>query len=351
MKLSAVCCTLALALGTIPPAMAQDHAILGPRFGQDAGNDPAARAVIRRAGAALDRPPGAVPQLHTEGTLPGQGIRDASLQAKQDQPIVLDLALAWRLTGDRRYLDQAGRYLEAWVDTYRMSFNPIDETGFDALILATDLTEADLPAPLQDKLQDFWRRMASGYLDAMEGKARNSANNWQSHRVKLATMAAYAVGDPGLISRARQAFRRQVTANIRPDGSTLDFEQRDALHYVTYDLDPLLMAALAAKAHGEDWIDWKSPAGSSLAGALDWLEPYATGGKAHVDFVNSTVPFDRQRAAAGESAYVPRPWKAGSAVNTFAMAALVDPAYRDVAAALASRTGSKPADWVSLYAR
>lgn len=347
MKLSVACYALAFTLGA-PPALAQDHAILGPQFARGAESTPVARQVIRRADAALGRPPGAIPQLHTEGTLPGKGIRDISLKAKQDQPIVLDLALAWRLTGDRRYLDQASRYLEAWVDTYRMSFNPIDETGFDTLILATDLTEAELPGPLAAKLEGFWRRMAEGYLGAMEGKA-NDPNNWQSHRVKLATMAAFAVGDLGLIDRARNAFRRQIAGNVQPDGSVVDFHERDALHYVTYDLDPLLMAAIAAKAHGEDWISWKSPTGSSLASALDWLEPYAAGAKAHVEFVNSKIQFDRARAAAGQSDYAPHAWKPGSAVNTFAMAALADPAYRDFAAQLAAQTNTRPAAWVSLY--
>jgi hypothetical protein len=167
--------------------------------------------------------------------------------AKQDQPIVLDLALAWRLSGDRRYFDQAVRYLIARADVYRMSFNPIDETGFDALLLATDLVEADLPPSTRATLDRFWRRMAEGYLSAMDGTPKNRHTNWQSHRVKLATLAAFQVGDPALIARAREAFRRQIAANVRPDGSVFDFHERDALHYVTYDLDPLLVAAIAAQ--------------------------------------------------------------------------------------------------------
>lgn len=349
MKLFLPCCALALAAAS--PALAQHHAVLGPDFGRGAAEAPAARQVIARATAALDRPPGAIPRLHTEGTLPGKGIRDISLNAKQDQPIVLNLALAWRLTGDRRYLDQAGRYLEAWADIYQMSFNPIDETGFDTLVLATDLTEGDLPAPLAAKLDGFWRRMAQGYLDAMDGKSRNDVTNWQSHRVKLATMAAFATGDAALIDRARAAFRRQVAANIRPDGSVFDFRERDALHYVTYDLDPLLMAAIAARAHGEDWIGWKSPSGASLAGALKWLEPYALGEKTHNEFVHSKIQFDRDRADAGQAEYAPHPWDTANAVNTYALAALADPAWRDLAGRVAARTGAKPMAWVSLYAR
>lgn len=351
MKFLVSSAALLLALGSVP-ALAQDYAILGVDFAKGVpAADPVARKVLARADAALDRPPGAIPQLHTEGTLPGKGIREISLKAKQDQPIVIALALAWRLTGERRYLDQTARYLENWADTYQMSFNPIDETGFDTLLLATDLTEADLGPALKAKLDGFWRRMAAGYLDAMDGSPKNSHTNWQSHRIKLATMAAFETGDAKLIERARGAFEKQVSGNIRPDGSVFDFYERDALHYVTYNLDPMLMAAIAAKAHGQDWYHWKSPTGSSLAGALKWLEPYATGEKTHIEFVNSRIQFDRDRASAGQKEYAPHPWDPGNAVNTYALATRLAPAYRDFAARLAEREKRQPDDWLLLSGR
>ncbi|MEP9358161.1 alginate lyase family protein [Sphingomonas sp. KR3-1] len=349
MKLLLASAAALFAFGAVP---ASAQAILGPGFAREVPREDAvARRVIARANAALARAPGAIPELHTEGTLPGKGIREISLKAKEDQGIVIALALAWRLTGDRRYLDQTARYLENWADIYRMSFNPIDETGFDTLILATDLTRADLAPALRAKMDGFWRKMAAGYLDAMDGKPKNAHTNWQSHRIKLATLAAFAVGDAKLIDRARAAFRKHVGSNIQPDGSVFDFHERDALHYVTYDLDPLEMAALAARTHGEDWFGWKSPSGSSLASALKWLEPYATGEKTHVEFVHSQIAFDRERAAAGQKEYAAHAWDPGAAVNTYALAARIDPAYRDFAATLAARTGRQPAEWLSLFAR
>jgi hypothetical protein len=311
----------------------------------------AAREIIARATKALDRPPGAIPHLHTEGTLPGHGIRDISLVAKQDQPIALDLAWAWRLTGDRRYLLATARYLDAWVSTYQISFNPIDETGFDTFIMATDLTKPALPAALAAKLDGFWRAMASGYLDAMDAGARNGTNNWQSHRVKLAAMAAFETGDAGLIERAHGAYERQVAINILSDGSVTDFRQRDALHYVTYDLEPLLMAAASAGMHGEDWYTWRAPSGSSLPGAVRWLQPYADGTTTHIEFANSSVSFDRERAAAGDLEYAPHPWDRANAVRPFAIAALCDPAYRSVATRVSESTGRPVPGWISLLYR
>jgi hypothetical protein len=306
------------------------------------------REIIERATKALDRSPGAVRELHTEGLLQGQGIRDVSVVAKRDQLVAFDLALAWRLTGDDRFLAAASRYLEAWADIYRPSFNPIDETGFDTMVFATDLVRTDLSPSVRRKLTMFWRRMAVGYLAAMEAGARHSTTNWQSHRVKLAAVAAFATGEPALIVRARAAFRRQVTVNILPDGSVRDFYVRDALHYVTYDLDPLLMAALVAKAHGEDWFGWRGPRGSSLRLALAWLAPYAAGRLQHMEFVNSTVAFDRKRAATGDPEFAPHIWRRGSAVRTYALATLCDPAYAPVLSEITSTTGRQPSSWMAL---
>ncbi|MDB5682203.1 MAG: alginate lyase [Sphingomonas bacterium] len=324
------------------------YALLAPGYAIGKADRTAAKAIIVRARAALSRPPGAVPQLHTEGTLPGKGIREASLVAKRDQPIMLDLAIAWRLTGDRAFLDQASRYLDAWARIYQMSFNPIDETGFDTMAMASDLTDADLPGDVRERVDGFWRRMAVGYLDAMDAGPKNAATNWQSHRIKLATLAAFRTGDQLLIDRARAAFRKQIAANLRPDGSTYDFEERDALHYVTYDLEPLLMAALAAKAHGENWYGWSAPNGASLARSLSWLAEFARGNRTHIEFANSKVQFDRDRAAAGQAEYAPHVWTTGNALETFQLAGLLDPQFTDLAKALAARN-PRSGGWTTLF--
>jgi hypothetical protein len=324
-----------------------DHALLGPSFAAKAP-DALARAIVRRARTALKRPPTPLPRLHTEGTLPGHGIRDISIVAKRDHPITLDLALAWRVTGERAFLDATDRYLVAWAKLYQPSFNPIDETGFDALILAYDLTEADLPDASRAMLDAFWRRMAVGYLDAMEGRPRGAITNWQSHRIKLATLAAFQTGDPALVARAQAAYRRQIAANLRADGSTFDFEERDALHYVTYNLDPLMMAALAAQAHGQAWFAFEAPSGASLPRSLDWLARYARGERTHVEFANSRIAFDRERAAAGQKDFAQHAWNPAKAVNSFALAARLDLRFAATRDALIGRTGQRPAEWMMI---
>jgi hypothetical protein len=337
----------AMLLAAAAPAATENYAVVDQPLAAGARSE-AGRAVIARAKAALGRPPGAIAHLHTEGTLPGHGIREISLKAKEDQPIILDLALAWTLTREAAYRDAADRYLAAWADTYQISLNPIDETGFDALILADDLIHSELPPATQGKLDRLWRSFASGYLDAMVRPRKAAINNWQSHRVKLATMAAFRTGDPQLIARAHDAFRAQLAANLRPDGSTIDYEERDALHYVTYDLDPLLMASLAARAHGANWYSEATPEGASLSRSLDWLAPFARGDKVQIEFARSGVPFDRQRAAAGQDEYAPHPWDTANAVSTYSLAVALDPRFRPLLTSIVRRTGRRPASWLLL---
>ncbi len=296
---------------------------------------------VRYGNKSLSRQPHAVARVHVEGTLPHEGIYDDSLEAKRDWWNARDLAVAGYLTGDSRYSDAAEALLAAWLAVYGVSLNPIDETDMDGLMIAYDLLPASARARLSDGMGRYLKAMAVGYLRAAEQnhfqafKGGSAINNWQSHRVKLATLAAFALQDAALIARARAAFVAQLGDNIRQDGSTLDFEQRDAVHYVTFDLEPLCLAALAAKTHGEDWYHLTGASGVGLAAALDWLQPYADGSKSHEEFVHSSVKFDAIRANAGIKGFN-GPFDPKVAAGVYAYASHLDRRYGDLAKALGS---------------
>ncbi len=331
-------------------ARAQTFAMISPAAiaaMPEKASSPEGRYVIHVASDALARDPVPLPRLHTEGTLPHQGIYDQSVAAGRDLTAMRDLGLAYRLSGEKKYRDAATRFLAAWLDTYRISLNPIDETGFDSLILASDLTRDGLSPDLQDKLDHFLRDMAVRYLDAIADEQKEDVANWQSHRIKLITLAAYALGDPPLIAKARAAFQRQIQVNVNSDGSVVDFTKRDALHYVTYDLEPLLMAASAAQAHGEDWFHPAAPPGGSLQLAVDWLVPFAAGLQTHEEFVHSTIRFDAERAQAGLPGYS-GPWDPKGSILVYSLATVFDPAYQRLLERLQAHTDGKLPYWVIL---
>lgn len=268
-------------------------------------------AVTHELSPLLDSIPQPPTRVHTEGTLPHKGIRDESIVAERQLPLMRDAAFAWRAGAGDAYLAMATRYLNAWVATYQPDLNPIDETPFDSLIDTFAVIQSKMDPKDREAARAFFAKWARDYIASMDAKqvvsespqASSWNNNWQSHRVKLVTMIAVALDDEALFNEARRLFRAQVDVNIHADGEVIDFPERDALHYVTYDLEPLSRAVLAARLRGEDWFNYQAPGGGSVAKAFAWLYPYANGDKPHEEFKNSKVIFDAQRAAVGEKGY------------------------------------------------
>lgn len=311
----------------------------------------AASKLVARASQHVDDAPHAMERLHTEGTLPHEGIYDESVRSARDFAVMRDAAFAWRITGDKRYLDQVDRFLKAWSSTYQPSFNPIDETKFDGLIQAYILVRDALTPSTRQATQNLLRTFAEGYIAHSDkrndpGKPRTSltwVNNWQSHRVKLLTLSASALQDSGLMAEANRLFRQQIADNVRVNGSVEDFEDRDALHYVVYDLEPLTMAAIAARPYGYDWLNLQAHTGANLASAMKWLVHYANGSRTHEEYVHTHVAFDKKRADAGVPGFVGQ-WEPKSAATLYWQTSLLDPAYKD----LAQKLSATPPDWLAL---
>ncbi|MBC8723364.1 hypothetical protein OKW38_003864 [Paraburkholderia sp. MM5496-R1] len=300
--------------------------------------DPGVKALVANVQAHLNEQPHALAKLHTEGTLPHEGIYDQSVEAEKDLDLLRDAALAWRATSDDRFLKLVDRLLYAWVTTYQPSFNPIDETRFEGLILAYDMTASALPVKTRNAAMAFLTKLANGYIAQIDAQPRpltgTFRNNWQSHRIKLIAMAAFTLDNRKMINAAQRLFVEHIGDNIAPDGSTIDFGERDALHYVTYDLQPLVTAALAARRHNRNWLQEKGANGATLLAALNWLVPFATGAQTHEEFVHSNVAFDAKRREAGLPGYSGQ-WDPKNATELFHLAARLDGRFTPVALQLA----------------
>lgn len=308
---------------------------------------PAVQALVKRVAARLNDQPKPLARLHTEGTLPHEGVYDQSVEAERDLELMRDAALVWRATGDDRYLRLVDRFLLAWSTTYQPSFDPIDETHLDSLMLAYDLTASALPVKTRNAAVAFIANLANGYVTRVDAQPRpltgTYRNNWESHRVKLIAMAAFTLDDRKLIAAAQRLFIEQIGANIAPDGATVDFAERDALHYVTYDLQPLVVAALSARRHNRNWLAQRAANGATLGLALDWLVPYALGEKTHEEFAHSSVAFDAKRRDAGLPGYS-GPWDPKGSAEMFHLAARLSGRY----AGVASKLDPTPPAWLSV---
>ncbi|KAB2681666.1 alginate lyase family protein [Brucella pseudintermedia] len=297
-------------------------------------SDKDAKRIIAAAHQNLGKKPNPLKKIHTEGTLPGHGIHDQSVIAEADFPRVYTFALAYQLTHDPVYLNKAIEYLEAWAALYKPSFNPIDETNFGPFIQAYALLKDDMPSADRSRIQPLIQQFAEGYIQSGANIMDRDHANWQSHRIKIATLAAAALGDRNQLNETEKLFKTQISYNIRSDGSVEDFYKRDALHYVTYDLQPLVEASIAAHRSGRDWFHYRSQKGGSLTNALNWLVPYAEGTKQHIEFLHSTVPFDKARRQAGVEAEQIAPWQPQNSAQLFWLASQLDKRYRSLASFL-----------------
>ncbi|AHF78122.1 hypothetical protein Sant_3116 [Sodalis praecaptivus] len=295
--------------------------------------------------------PQPIPRLHTEGTLPHHGIYDQSVQAKKDLPLMLKNALAWQAGIDgEEGLRQARRYVLAWVTTWQPTANPIDETQCGQLVETWQRIRSQVPASERQTVDRFLTRWADSYLRriAQANQAMIWRNNWQSHRIKLLTLIAVATDNARLFDQSRALFRQQIARNMTKTGVTVDYEDRDALHYVVYDLQPLVDAALAARGQGEDWYHWRADNGASLAQAIHWLLPYVNGEKTHPEFVHSRVKFDRTRANAGIKGFTGN-FDARNASDLLWSATLFDRTLGPVAKALSPQPPLSVAGAFSLH--
>ncbi|MCK9605040.1 MAG: alginate lyase family protein [Methylomonas sp.] len=239
------------------------------------------------------------------------------------------------------------------------------------LLLAYELLSGELPDDIKAKMLRFMQNMAVSYLGDIEMRSSRAEamldqrsnhylyTNWHSHRIKLAMMSAFFCRDAGLVKRAVDAFKQQIAGNlVYPgnqtvyksyvsnipldqaqkialkndlslinNGSVYDFYQRNALHYVVYDLDPLLQAALISHANGfhENLYEYTAENGAQLAHAMKWLLPFAEGESLHKEFVNSSVSFDARRAKAGLKDYSGN-WEPIRSKGLFRLAVILDKA-------------------------
>jgi len=269
-----------------------------------------ARAVLASGSFSLPdakAAPHPLADMHSGG-MPHQGRWDEVHAAAQDWVLMERAALAWRAGGDEAQYAVATRLLTAWADTYKPTLNAIDETEFDMVIETFAIVRDRLPPKDRTRIASWLDSWGWAYVESIKRFGRPDysvwINNWQSHRIKLIVMMAASTDDKTLFAEGRRLFRLQIAANMHADGETLDFAVRDALHYTVYDLEPLVQAALVARRFsGEDWYHWETADHASLARAVAWLTPYASGARTHEEFVHSQVDFDAERAAAGVKGY------------------------------------------------
>jgi len=280
---------------------------------------------------ALTETPDPIEEILSEGLLEGNPAKTATIKAVADAYKVYSLALVYRLYGDKAYLDKATEFLLAWSNTNKATGDPIDETKLEDMITGYDLVR-NQSSPQNKKTIDNWlESVADAELNSASSKpGRGTAiNNWNSHRIKIIALIAYTIHTKKYDGFITTELEKQLAINLNPDGTTHDFVERDAFHYHTYDLEPLLTTCIAIyRATGKDYFNYQTPNGSSIKKCVDFMIPYMLGDKTHGEFVNSKVPFDLKRAKNNEKGYQAGTlFKPESGLTTLSLAAYFNPDY------------------------
>jgi hypothetical protein len=258
------------------------------------------------ADKALTEMPNPIKEITSEGLLAGNPDKIKSLKAVEDAEKIYAMALAYKLESNKAYLDKAAEYLLAWAKMNKSSGDPIDETKLENLYSGYDILRGDIDPQSRKEIDKWLDSIAWGELNSeyARGDKGTAINNWNSHRIKIITMIAYAIHSTKYDRDIQNAMTKQIAINLYEDGSGYDFKERDALHYHIYTLEPLVMAAIVIqRATGKDFFNYQSPTGSSIKKSMDFLVPFVSGEKIHGEFLNSKVPFDKARAKNGEKGY------------------------------------------------
>ena len=266
--------------------------------------------LFKYADEGLNSVPNPADTILTEGILQGDRRKIKTKKSLEDMQKVYALAFAYRITGDKKYLIKTSEFLLAWAKKNQPQGNPINDTNLDQIIFAYDLVKNDLTTdvniPTVLWLMKVGTQQIKSFDKAVSGKSLTFMNNWNSHRIKEVTEVAWAINDEKLKLWAVDAYKRQISRNLNPDGSSFDFHERDALHYHIYDVDPLMVAAIVMQRGSKfnNPYTYKSLEGNALKNAVNWLVPFFTGEKTHAEWVNSKSSFDKKRAANGEKGYI-----------------------------------------------
>ena len=304
--------------------------------------------ILSRADKALNDSPNPIDTISTEGRLKGDPIKVKTMEALGDLQKIYDLALCFRIQNDKKYLAKVALFLHAWATINRSKGDPIDDTHLDAAIEGYVLIKDRLDLATNNLVKTWLKQVTQAEIRVLKKfpKKETTYNNWNSHRLKIIGEVAFAIADDELQEFAIESLKLQISRNLNPDGTSIDFIKRDALHYHAYDLEPLLRLAILIKEQRNiDFYTFNSSTGSSIQKSMDWLGPYLTGEKKHEEFVHSTVKFDLERAKNGEADYVAGTlFKPAAGLKTLGLACYFDPSYLKVIQKIRDDQ-SKFSDW------
>jgi hypothetical protein len=309
------------------------------------------KALETVANAALQQPPDPIDTIISEGHLATDPKKIITQRSLADLNKVYALAFVYQIAQEKTYLKKCIEYILAWANRNHGVGNPINDTKLDPILEAYDLVKNEMTHD-ERKTTDAWlMQVADAEIAAprFRSASKSAFNNWNSHRIKVVGLIAYILNNQAYQEFTDTTIKKQIQKNLYADGSGMDLEERDALHYHIYTLEPLLkIATVIKRATGVDYFNYISPEGSSIQKSVTFLVPFATGEQVHHEFVNSKVAFDKQRADNKEPGYaIGANFKPEAAIDVFSYATYFEHTYINIVKKLLNTSADYP-NWQSV---
>jgi Alginate lyase. len=302
------------------------------------------------ADAALTQTPDPIDTIVSEGHLANDPKKIITGRSLRDIDKIHALAEAYIIENNPSYLNKLVEFLSAWATVNKPQGNPINDTKFEDLFVAYDLTKNKIPSSSKKIIESWLATIADEEINTGKNKMKTTSfNNWNSHRLKTIGNIAYILNNDTYKKYIDEELPKQIEKNLLPDGSGFDFHERDALHYHTYTLEPLInLATIIKRATGKDYYNYISLTGSSIKRSIDFLIPFVTGEKTHGEFTNSKVAFDKKRADNKEPGYViGASFVPSKGIPVLIEAAYFEPPLMDVAKKVSHNENDYP-NWQSV---
>lgn len=286
--------------------------------------------VLARAVVALHDHPNPIDTLVYEGRLQRNPKRLATKKAVLDMEKMRALGYAYAVSEDPQYADALAEYLHAWATTTAPTGNPINANKLAASIFAYDLVKERLPEDRRETCRKWLASLGDALIETTPDSSA-SRSNWHTKRIRMVGLMGVALPDSTYRQYAVSQFQRYVSEALNADGTSQDFEERDALSYHKSALEPLVNVAIEMESEEEPLYTYRGEKGGSVAHSVAFLLPFVRGDTTHAEWINSQVSFDRERYEAGQEEYRPGSlWNPKSAIDLFELTSVYEPSHRAV---------------------
>lgn len=168
----------------------------------------------------------------------------ASREAFKDAGNMAVLALTYRLTNNKDYLNKTKQTLLSWAKINHPTGHPIDETNLEGMIWAYDLIACDLSDQDKHTILDWFERMRSKKI-VWEFDKLSSTNNHRIHQIKMLLLLDKILQRHSDWFHEIKNAESYASINLDPQsGVSVDYRQRSALFYHNYDVQPWLEISL-----------------------------------------------------------------------------------------------------------